>query len=169
MRTIRNKPNRSVKSIENAALLPGATYAPDLIPCLETPYAVRPSMREAWLARVATTLDECDLIFVDPDNGIGPLSLNLTHKRAGKSVMIEELLLLSRRSNGKQRAIVVYHHQSRQGGHLEQMQTRKTHARHRPERVRSASRESLDVTLLLHSQRRLRNNRTSRRHCKEMA
>jgi len=123
MRTIRNDPNRSVKSIENAALLPGATYAPDVIPCIETPCAVRPSMRKAWLTRVATALDECDLIFVDPDNGIAPLSLKLTHKRAGKSVTIEELLLLSRRSNGRQRAIVVYHHQTRQGGHLEQMQS----------------------------------------------
>jgi hypothetical protein len=63
-------------------------------------------------------LKNCDLVFADPDNGIAPGGLKLTCSRAGKSVFVAEIKALT----DDQRAIVVYHHQSRRkGGHLKEI------------------------------------------------
>jgi hypothetical protein len=104
----------NVSVIENASILANAVFAPDPVPCEVLPFAMRPARRSCWLIRVKDTLKDCDLIFVDPDNGIAPEGLRLTCRRAGKSVTIEEIKELQE-SN---RSVVVYHHQTRRpGGH----------------------------------------------------
>src|SRR6185437_5581613 len=103
-----------VRAIENATVLPEAVFAADPVPCEVLPFSLRPAKRSTWLSETKTRLKDCDLIFLDPDNGIAPERLRLTHRLAGKSVTIGELKELQEGD----RAMVVYHHHTRyRGGH----------------------------------------------------
>ena len=106
------RPN--VGSIESAGLFAKAAFASDEIPCSAKPYALRQAARLQWLANVTKQLKDCDLLFIDPDNGIAPRGLRKTRRKAGKSVFIDEIAALRE----TKRSILVYHHQSmRRGGH----------------------------------------------------
>lgn len=112
---IEKEKKRDVRALEKAAVLPNAVFAPDQVPCDARPFSLRPAKRCIWLAGIKSKLKDCNLVFLDPDNGIAPEGLRLTRRRAGKSVTIEEMKVLQ----GTSRAMVVYHHQTRfQGGHL---------------------------------------------------
>ncbi len=103
-----------VNAIEKAAVLRGAVFAADPVPCEVLPFSLRPARRNTWLAGIQNKFKDCDLIFLDPDNGIAPERLKLTRRLAGKSVTIAEIKALEAHN----RAIVVYHHQTRfRGGH----------------------------------------------------
>ena len=111
---IEKEKKRDVRAIVRADVLPNAVFASDPIPCEARPFSLRPAERSLWLAGIKTKLKECHLVFLDPDNGIAPAGLRLTRRRAGKSVMIEEMKALQENN----RAMVVYHHQThRKGGH----------------------------------------------------
>jgi hypothetical protein len=104
-----------VRAIEKATILPNAVFASDPVPCDVRPFSLRPEKRGIWLAGIKMKLQDSNLVFLDPDNGIAPEGLTLTRRRAGKSVTIEEMKALQENN----RAMVVYHHQTRyQGGHL---------------------------------------------------
>lgn len=116
--TEKKKKKLNIRAIEEAALLPNVVFACEPVPCSIEPFSQRPVERGLWLARVKTKLKDCNLIFLDPDNGIAPEGLRLTRRRAGKSVTIDEIKAL-RESD---RAIVVYHHQThRPGGHCREI------------------------------------------------
>lgn len=108
---------RSVESLHKL-LPPGTRFACDEIPCLVAPYSRRPLEREKWFRKVKADFKDCDIVFVDPDNGLEPTSFNLTRRRAGKSVRFRELEQLAEGD----RALVVYHHYFRQQ-HGEQIAT----------------------------------------------
>lgn len=115
---IEKEKKRDVRALEKAALLPNAVLTSDPVPCEVRPFSLRPAERSKWLAGIKKKLKDCNLVFLDPDNGIGPEGLKLTRRRAGKSVTIKEIKALQE-SN---RAMVVYHHQTRfQGGHLSEI------------------------------------------------
>jgi hypothetical protein len=115
---IEKEKKRDVRALEKAAVLPNAVFASDPVPCEVRPFSLRPAERSVWLAGIKTKLKDCNLVFLDPDNGIAPEGLRLTRRRAGKSVTIEEMKALQE-SN---RAMVVYHHQTHcQGGHLSEI------------------------------------------------
>jgi hypothetical protein len=106
-----------VLAIQKANLFQGARFAPDLIPCDLLPYTQRPLERKRWFSKVKDDLKGCDLVFLDPDNGIASDGLRLTLRRAGKSVTLEEIAELA-----ENRATVVYHHQThRKGGHRDEI------------------------------------------------
>lgn len=108
----------NVRALEKAAVLPNALFASDPVPCQVRPFSLRPEKRSSWLEAIKTKLKDCNLVFLDPDNGIAPEGLRLTQRRAGKSVMIEEMTALQE-SN---RTMVVYHHQTRcPGGHISEI------------------------------------------------
>jgi len=66
------------------------------------------------LSDIKARFEGCDLVFLDPDNGIAPEGFGSTSRRVGKSVMIEDIEAL--KQDGQ--AIVVYHHQThRKSGH----------------------------------------------------
>jgi hypothetical protein len=110
----RGENKRGADALENAGILPGAVFAADPVPCEILPFSLRPERRGIWLDGIKKKLQGCDLVFLDPDNGIAPEGLRLTQRRAGKSVAIEEMAALQK-SN---RTMVVYHHQTRRrGGH----------------------------------------------------
>ena len=107
-----------VSALEDTALLPGAVFARDPVPCDAQPFRLRPCERARWLSNVKRRLKNCDLVFLDPDNGIAPEGLRLTRRRAGKSVTIEDIATLTQ----SDRTIVIYHHQThRNGGHLKEL------------------------------------------------
>ena len=106
--------NRDVRAIEDAALLPNAVFARDPVPCDVQPFAQRPAARRRWLSEMKDRFKDCDLLFLDPDNGLAPQGLRLTLRRAGKSVFIEDIRALTQ----NHRPMIVYHHQThRKGGH----------------------------------------------------
>jgi len=105
-------PERSVRALESANIIPSALYFDDVIPSDVKPYSLRPAKRTEWLMAAREKLDSCDLTFLDPDNGIASERLKLTQRKAGKSVTLDEIADLRKRG----RAIVVYHHQTRWPG-----------------------------------------------------
>jgi hypothetical protein len=115
---IEEEKKREVRALEIAAILPHAVFVSDPVPCQALPFSLRPAERSVWLTGIKAKLKDCNLVFLDPDNGVAPKRLRLTQRRAGKSVTIEEMKALQ--ENG--RAMVVYHHQTRlQGGHLSEI------------------------------------------------
>jgi len=104
---------RTVRAVETATILPGATFASETIPVGGT-IAERPQMRRQWFETVLRTLDAADLVFADPDNGLEPSGHSLGSAKAGKSILLAELRALAKPG----RCLIVYHHQTRrQGGH----------------------------------------------------
>jgi hypothetical protein len=111
---IAQEQSRDVRAIENSCLLPNAVFASDLVPCDVLPFSQRPESRRRWFEGIKSKVRDCNLVFLDPDNGVAPKGLKLTERRAGKSVTLEEIEALQ--ENG--RSLVVYHHQTRvKGGH----------------------------------------------------
>jgi hypothetical protein len=109
LRSMVRSEQRTVASLHK--LFPvGTRFACDQIPCLVTPYSYRPLEREKWFQKVKADLEGCDIVFVDPDNGLEPRSFSLTRRRAGKSVQFRELVQLGE----KGRTLIVYHHYFRQ-------------------------------------------------------
>lgn len=106
--------DHNVRAIENSGILAHAVFVSEQVPCDCLPFSKRPQERSQWLDRVKNSVANCDLLFLDPDNGIASDKLRLTCRGAGKSVTIDELKCLSQGN----RAMVVYHHQTRlKGGH----------------------------------------------------
>jgi hypothetical protein len=136
LKKIDEEKRRDVRALEQAGLLPDAVFASCPVPCDLRPFAQRPPERKRWLSKIKARLVDCDLVFLDPDNGIAPDGLRLTRRRAGKSVTVEEIEELV-----QSRATVVYHHQTRRvGGHLSEMYTLATRLRKRGFRVSGALR-----------------------------
>ena len=90
---------REVSALEHGDLLGGAVFHREIVPRARDERAV-------WFAGLVAKVDHCDLVFVDPDNGLEGASLS------PKSVAWEELRALRR----KGRTLIVYHHQTRYRG-----------------------------------------------------
>jgi hypothetical protein len=136
LKIIDNKKRRDVRALQHSSILRNTLFASELIPSDLRPFEQRPSARRRWLAEVKARLSKCDLIFLDPDNGIAPDGLRLTRRRAGKSVTVDEIAELARN-----RPTVVYHHQTRRvGGQLSEMRALATRLRKRGIRVSGALR-----------------------------
>ena len=115
---IEKEGKRHVHAIEKSGVLPNAIFTSDHIPCEAEPFSLRREERSIWIKGIKSKLKDCNLLFLDPDNGVASEGLRLTQRRAGKSVTIEEVEALQ----GDSRAMVVYHHQTRrQGGHLNEI------------------------------------------------
>jgi hypothetical protein len=109
---------RNVRILQALHLIPGVTYADDVIPS-GGPIIQRLSARCAWLAGVQRTLKEANLLFLDPDNGLEPAGFRPTALKSGKTIMLSELRELAMPG----RCLIVYHHQSRRrGGHYAEME-----------------------------------------------
>jgi hypothetical protein len=103
---------RNVAALE--PFLPGALFAREPVPCDLRPFSRRPAERRRWLTDIRLMFKDRNLIFLDPDNGIGSERSKPTWRRAGKSVFISEMKSLKEYDQ----AIVIYHHHSMfKGGH----------------------------------------------------
>lgn len=109
---------RSVAALEKGAFLPGCLFASATLP-LPVALVERVPARKRWISEIATTLNDADLLFLDPDNGIEPDRFRPRRKTAVKSVTFDDLASLKR----KNRTLIVYHHQTRRkGGHLAEIE-----------------------------------------------
>jgi hypothetical protein len=105
--------HRTVAQLETLNLLPNARFSSEPL-FLNASFNARPQEREEWFSRVVSALKACDLVFLDPDNGLEPNGFSLTQKSAIKSISFDELKRLRRTG----RSILVYHHHTRfKGGH----------------------------------------------------
>jgi hypothetical protein len=117
LRQIVTSNQRHVQALEVANILPGAIFASDMIPTGGT-VQHRQKARQKWFEIVAQKVQEADLLFVDPDNGLEPEGFTHGSSKAGKSVTLAEVRALARPG----RCLIVYHHHTRRaGGHHAEM------------------------------------------------
>jgi hypothetical protein len=90
---------RSLRALEACALLPGATYHGEEVPR-------RAEDRRSWFAAMSRTMESCDFVFIDADNGFEWSVLS------PKCVARDEVRALRRPG----RALLLYHHQTRRAG-----------------------------------------------------
>jgi hypothetical protein len=104
---------RSVGALERSNLLRNCRYASG---CLSLPksYPARAASRKVWLRDAAEAVSDCDLVFLDPDNGLQPEGFRSGAAKAIKSVSFSDLS----RFKAPGRTLILYHHQTRRpGGH----------------------------------------------------
>ena len=111
LRLIVKNNDRNVAALQQANLLEGAIYHNVTIPTAGDTITRKVSRLE-WFNQAACLVDNCDLIFLDPDNGLETKNYSTRSIRAGKSVALAELKALQRAN----RTIVVYHHHTRMAG-----------------------------------------------------
>lgn len=93
-------PKRTVAALETADLIPGARYFRDNVPLVD---------RSRWFLESRDRLKECDLVFLDPDNGLLPRSVQERSPKSVKYVLPHEIL--EYRSAGM--GILLYNHRPR--------------------------------------------------------
>lgn len=76
-----------------------------------------PDSRHAWARRSRFATRDCQIVFVDPDNGFAPISVSRTSSKAPKYVFLDELAALYAR----EQSLVIYHHFGRRGTHRQQI------------------------------------------------
>jgi hypothetical protein len=104
---------RSVAALERFGLLHRCQFVSDLLP-LPKAYAERAIARAEWLDRAVGEIRDCNLVFLDPDNGLQPERFRPASAKAIKSASFADLGRFRRPG----RTLVVYHHHTRRkGGH----------------------------------------------------
>jgi hypothetical protein len=126
--------DRQVAALQDERLLPNAVYFAEPVPS-EGSAPTRRLARLNWLDRLRAALDECDVVFVDPDNGFETKDFDPGAPKAGKSISLSELQSLRRPG----RTLLVYHHQTRMaGGHNYELE-------HWGKRLRAAGFDQVDA------------------------
>jgi hypothetical protein len=75
----------------------------------DQPPAQRRAAREAWFADSLAALEDANVIFLDPDNGIQPDPLQKSNKKAGKYFFRDEC----REYFAQGMSLILYHHRNR--------------------------------------------------------
>jgi hypothetical protein len=95
---------RGIAGLLTFPILPHGTL------CVDEPVPL-PSSREGWFERALSATEPCDLVYLDPDNGLAPRSIPRSRTTACHYVYPEEIMALQTRGQ----SVLVYHHLSRQG------------------------------------------------------
>ena len=103
LREIVSSGRTSVRELEAADILPGATFASEFIPTGGAKTRGQQARRE-WPEAVRRKLERSDLLFLDPDNGLEPAGFHPTAAKSGKSIMISEIHQFARSG----RCLIVY-------------------------------------------------------------
>jgi hypothetical protein len=86
------KNERSVRALENNGILPTDTiFFSAGVPFGSSTLAQRISLRELWLKQSLEHLQEADVLFLDPDNGIQTPNVRKTQMRAMKYAFVDEI------------------------------------------------------------------------------
>lgn len=120
LRAIVRRGERRVAAVERSCLLGRDTrFFAEYVPA--PPGGARGSARiiarHRWFAEALRATQACNLLFLDPDNGLEARSAPMASSRAPKYAYLEEL----ERLIGRGQSIVVYHHLGRSGTHAEQV------------------------------------------------
>ncbi len=104
------KLERGVAAIETSGLLPDTTFWNRMTvftPCKGGPKLVKG--RDKWFQESMECLEDCDIVFVDPDNGLKEQEkFKPGQCKSGKSICDDEALAFAKDG----RPVVVYHHNS---------------------------------------------------------
>jgi hypothetical protein len=105
--------SRTLEAVEEASVLPSSSlyFRQSLVYTPGQPLRERALLREAWQRSAIEKLDPCDLVFMDPDNGLEAASVARHSRRGPKYTYYDDLEPFLRRGQ----SLVVYHHTSRQG------------------------------------------------------
>jgi hypothetical protein len=104
---------RDITALERIQAFQTCKFASEELTVSSRP-AERIAARAAWAKRARESVAGCDLVFLDPDNGLQPDGCTLRLKKAVKYATLSEIKDL--RQDG--RTIVLYQHQThRAGGH----------------------------------------------------
>lgn len=101
--------SRDVRAVRARAVLPAGTFFYERrLDYTGLKKADRLALRAAWLAEAQDSMRECDIVFLDPDNGIaGRVQKHLL--KAPKFVFLDEILPYIQRGQ----SVLVYHHLNR--------------------------------------------------------
>ncbi|MCK4998509.1 MAG: hypothetical protein KAS23_03205 [Anaerohalosphaera sp.] len=119
--------NRNVSKIEQSSIFPGNTVY--FRPCLSydginanspTGRQRRISVREQWLGNALEAISDCDVVFLDPDNGLETPSVKIHNAKAPKYVYYNEVKKFLSHTH----TLLIYHHLSRNGDHNFQIKQR---------------------------------------------
>ncbi len=109
---------RSVRDVELSGCLNARTFAGEPLSCEESSYRARQDWREAWFHRVLGRLENCNIVFADPDNGL----CRDEDFRPGTREMWKRIPCSEVAKLADGRTAVIYHHNTRRkGGHLEEI------------------------------------------------
>jgi hypothetical protein len=108
--TLASQDELNVSLIEASGILPPDTaYFSEAMPRAERSVHQRVSARMAWFGRAQEKVAHCNLVFLDPDNGLEVRSAPITSPLATKYATVSEIEALLENGTG----IVLYQHGSR--------------------------------------------------------
>jgi len=105
---------RNVAAIEQSGILGAAKFSGQVLCAPELTPAMRREWRCRWFEAVQSSLDGCDIVFADPDNGLCEDDMF----RPGRVKDWKRIPLREAKALAEGRAAVIYHHNTRRpGGH----------------------------------------------------
>lgn len=111
---------RDVKEIKHGTILPeGTAFYEEPLTFAGTKSVERHSIRQHWLSKAIGVTEHCNLIFVDPDNGL-QVGVGAYDPKGPKYVFFHELIAFAELN----KSLVIYHHICRQGKAIEQINSR---------------------------------------------
>jgi hypothetical protein len=107
--------DRSIKALEQQLILPDSTTYVDT-----TAYSEGDPTwsRSVWFQAASEAVSGCDLIVVDPDNGIAGPNHAPNGPKGGKHITLDEIKSLAK----SHRCLVIYHHFDRSTSHEQQIE-----------------------------------------------
>lgn len=118
---------RSINTIQNSKILPKSTIYHDFPLIYDDIPSVggkgkekRLSRRKQWFEKALDATSGCDIVFLDPDNGLEIESVQAHHNKAPKYVFLDELVKFTDRGQ----SVVLYQHLCRRGQAKSQIQKR---------------------------------------------
>ena len=120
LREIVKRCDRRIEAVENSDLLPDAAFHRADVPgpVKGARGEARIAERQRWVNDALEATADCDVVFLDPDNGLEPKRVPITRKMAPKYAYLEEVGKWSKRCQ----SLVIYHHLGRHRSHLEQIE-----------------------------------------------
>jgi hypothetical protein len=110
LRCLVTEQRRNVSEIESSCILPANTvYYSRLLDWTGAAGGGRSSYRAAWHEQALDTMKNCELVFLDPDNGLQVKSVSLTGRKGNKYIGFHELQDYIQ--SGK--SVVFYNHRER--------------------------------------------------------
>ncbi len=105
---------RKVSAVEQSAILGAAKFSGAILSAPELTPAKRRMWRSQWFENIQTSLQGCDIVFADPDNGLcEDEKFSLGKVKDWKRMPLREAKALA-----QGRTAVIYHHNTRRkGGH----------------------------------------------------
>jgi hypothetical protein len=99
--------NRFLASIQNnPKILPQTVFYNPYLSDAAIPAGCRINHRRQWFDRSLSVLHDCDVLFFDPDNGLEVKSAPISHAKACKYVMYEEIA----KAYQAGKSLIIYNH-----------------------------------------------------------